>query len=384
MKELQYSTPLQDKSLVGTIAMVTRNPKSLGQRHKYALISDASWKCFGYKACISPQSTGGFGLPAFASLSQVDCDGLADGDVVKFNEHSLTVLWEHGGRDNALMLTESCNCRCLMCPQPTKPHDVTLITEAHTILDLLKGQSIPTICLTGGEPTLVKNDFINILKRCVMEHPEAEISVLSNGKTFADMDFAKQVGNVVKAAHAKVLFCISLHSDIDEINDTIVGAKGSRNATENGIYNLAQSGVPVEIRHVITKMNFVRLANFAEYVYSYFPFCCHYAFMGMEVHGDAEKNKEVIYAAPSEYKEELRQAVLTLYHRGLPVSIYNIPLCMCHEDVRIFATQSISQWKNNFHEKCDGCMVQESCAGFFTTSAILPVQDINPIRRPLL
>ncbi len=378
MKIFNYNKPLQDKSLVGSIAMVARTPRSFGERHKYVYIGDKSLSCFGYKACITQKVTGGFGfgLPLFVSLSAEDIDALRDGDIVKFDGNSLTVLWEHEGRDNAFMLTEACNCKCIMCPQPPKAHESQLVADAHAILDLLKGVHAPSICITGGEPTLVKDDFVAILQRCVQEHPEAEIAILTNGKTFANIDFAKKV---VAVANTKTMFCVSLHSDIDYINDEIVGVKSSRDATENGIYNLAQCGACIEIRHVITKKNFMRLPQFAEYIYSYFPFCFHYAFMGMEVHGDAEKNQDTIYIAPHEYKEELREAIISLYHRGLPISVYNIPLCMCHENIHKFAMQSISQWKNMFHENCGGCEAKEVCAGFFATSASVPIEHIKPL-----
>ncbi len=376
MKEISYSNILKDKSIIGEIAILTKTPKPFGERHKYILITSSKLESFGYRACISEKISSGFALPAFIPICESDYKNLYDGDIVKVNEHSLTVLWESQTNDNALMLTESCNCKCIMCPQPTKAHDPKYISEIHTILDLLKGRNLSSICITGGEPTLIKSDFIKILSRCTKEHSEAEINILTNGKTFADINFAKEVSAV---SNEKTIFCVSLHSDIDYINDEIVGVKHSRDKTEHGIYNLAQSGQKIEIRHVITKKNYTRLPQFAEYLYSYFPFCSHYAFMGMEVHGDAERNKDEIYIPPLEYAEELRRAILKLYNRGLPASVYNIPLCMCHEEIRKFATQSISQWKNIFHESCSLCFRKNSCAGFFTTSTIIPHEDIKPI-----
>ncbi len=378
MKAYVYDKPLNDKSLIGDIGIITR--KNHWNRNKYVYVADKKLHCLGCKACISPKIRGGWGLPPFASLSEANMSLLREGDIVKFLEDGVTVLWENGSKDNALMLTESCNCKCIMCPQPTRAHDRSLVADVYTILDLLKGVQLPAICITGGEPTLIKKDFISILQRCVIEHSEAEINILTNGKTFADIDFTKQVMSVVhNNSVSKIVFCVSLHSDVDFINDIIVGVKGSRDATEQGIYNLAQCGAHIEIRHVITKKNYTRLAYFAEYIYNYFPFCCHYAFMGMEVHGDAEKNMDEIYVPPMTYNEELRQAITFLKHRSLPVSVYNIPLCMCHTSIRDVATQSISQWKNIFHEKCAVCKSKEVCSGFFATSSVLPVQHINPI-----
>ena len=80
-----------------------------------------------------------------------------------------------------------------------------------------------------------------------------------------------------------------------------------------------------------------------------------YAFMGLELHGHAEKNANKVYISPQNFQEPLKDAVLFLARRGLPVSIYNIPLCLCHNEVKNFARQSISGWKNIYLPVCDEC-----------------------------
>ena len=52
---------------------------------------------------------------------------------------------------------------------------------------------------------------------------------------------------------------------------------------------------------------------------------------------------------------------------GIPVSMYNFPLCTVPSDYRAFAVQSISDWKNAFVEECDRCNQKHNCSGFFTT-----------------
>ncbi len=379
MKKIRYTNQDTSKlSSVNTVlGIITRTSQPFYKRSKYILITNTpSLDCMGYKACIGLGTSNNPLLPIFINIEESELNSLVDGDIIRLGKNSLRTVWSLTTNDNALMLTESCNCKCVMCPQPYREHDPQQSKECHEILDLLKGQSVGSICITGGEPSLLKKDFLNILKRCTQEHPESDISILTNGKTFSDIGYAKQTAQV---SNRKTIFCVSLHSDVDNIHDATAGGKNSHSATENGIYNLAQFGLNVEIRHVITKYNYKRLGDFAEYLYSYFPFCRHYAFMGMELYGYAAKNEEEIYISPYEYREELRHAITKLYHRGLPVSIYNIPFCLCHKDIHDFARQSISQWKNTFLETCTICEEKPNCAGFFATSKSLPVEYIQPL-----
>lgn len=200
--------------------------------------------------------------------------------------------------------------------------------------------------------------------------------ILTNAKKFSDRDFAK---TVVENINSNVVFCISLHSEVDSLHDEIVGVRGSWEKTQHGIYNLAELGAQIEIRHVITKLNYRHICSFAEHMYNYMPFCVHYAFMGLEVHGNAWKHVDDVYVSPNVYKVYLKKAVLDMHRKGLPVSIYNIPLCLCDADVHKFAQKSISGWKNIFLEQCDSCEGKDGCAGFFSTSSILPLKDIKPL-----
>ena len=54
-------------------------------------------------------------------------DKLDEGDCILIGKDgTITVLWEKKAPMNPLLLTEMCDCRCLMCPQPPKAHDRTL------------------------------------------------------------------------------------------------------------------------------------------------------------------------------------------------------------------------------------------------------------------
>ena len=349
-------------------------------RHDKVLVTDSlDLGCMGYLAILSPAPPRSrFFLPHMVGdICAEDLTAIKHGDLVSVSgEGEILIVWEMGSHQNSLMLTEACNCLCMMCPQPPKKHDPVLFKAAERTLELLKGKDIGNICLTGGEPTLLFEHFLSILRKCHVHNPNAQVSILTNAKIFASEKRAKELAS---ASTTNDIFCVSLHSDIDSIHDEIVGRQGSYNETQAGIYNLAKNRINIEIRHVITKLNYERLLEFAEHMYRYFPFCCHYAFMSMELHGIANKNIEHVYVDPIAYREQLRKAVLALHKRGLHVSIYNTPLCLCHEDVRSFSRASISAWKNIFADACAMCSAKEACCGLFHTSAIPISLHITPI-----
>lgn len=359
------------------IGVITYVKKPITKRSNYIFVTDkVGLGLIGYRGLISTTNIiDRFYLPETIIFENAKME-FKEGDIVKmYPDGRLHILWEKNSVHNVLFMTEACNCKCLMCPQPPKIHDPELPKEANTVLSLLKDEKIENICISGGEPTLIKDEFKKILSRCLSEHPEAQTEILTNGKMFANKEYADEIGAI---AGDDAIFCVSLHSDVAEIHDEIVGKKGSYKKTIEGIYNLARNNCSIEIRIVVNKYNRDDLERMAEHLYNYLPFCVHYVFMGMEVQGYARNNFDRINAFPYEYRNQLTKAVLYLHQRGLDVSVYNIPLCMCDEEIWLFAKKSISTWKNSFVEECSGCSKLAECAGFFETSSKLPLNFIKP------
>jgi len=359
------------------IGEATFSSKKFYERSRYILISDSlDFHSLAYKGCVVSSDKGNFYHPDHIYHTN-NLTKIHEGDIIKiYPSGKIEVLWESNSNQNVLFLTENCNCQCVICPQP--PSNINsdiFINDTNNVLDLLQGKEVTDICLTGGEPSLVGENFFKILHRCVVEHPCARISILTNGKLFADRNFANKLRGIpVK----NILFCVSLHSEVDTLHDKIVGVKGSYAKTQQGIYNLASMGFPLEIRIVISRYNYKYLPEFAKHIYNYFPFCVHYALMGLELHGIAETNIEFVNVTSEEYMPYLREAILLMNRRGLHVSIYNIPICFCYEDIRPFLRQSISSWKNMYLPQCHNCCEKEKCCGFFSTSVSLDTLTLKP------
>lgn len=283
--------------------------------------------------------------------------------VVINKQGEIIFVYEILSNHNALMATERCNHRCIMCPQPPilqekdkTPFNLKLIS--------LFDKKTQEIGITGGEPTLIGDNLFTLVNYIKKELPHTAISILSNGVKFADKEYAMKLA---KCRHQDLQIDIPLFSDIADEHNRIVGAK-TFYKTVQGLYNLALFRQRIGLRIVVHKQTYKRLPQFADFIYHNFPFVVQVAFMQMETTGLAKENFEELWIDPYDYNRELREAVLLLADRGMKPYIYNAQLCVLPEDIRCYAQQSISDWKDIYIPECDGCVLKGQCAGFFESN----------------
>ena len=359
------------------LGLVTHNPLSLLRGISVLVTEETSLLSKGFAGLITKECSKKKSSLPQAKVSGEVLDKLDEGDCVRIDKDgTITVVWEKKSPTNSLLLTEMCDCRCLMCPQPPKVHDRTLTEISKHILNLVKIESNQTLCLTGGEPTLLKEDFFDILGVINKKHPKSTVMMLTNGKSFANFEFTKRF---VSLRPKNFLTCVSMHSDVDEVHDRIVGVKDSFYKTAIGLQNLARFWEKIEIRVVVSRINVHRLESIATFIQRNFPFIFHCTFMGMEITGLANDNYETVWIDPHEYRDELSRAIRVLSRAGITVSIYNIPLCLINLKSWSFARQSISGWKNDYLPICEGCSVKSRCCGIFTTSGSHQSAYISPL-----
>jgi His-Xaa-Ser system radical SAM maturase HxsC len=173
---------------------------------------------------------------------------------------------------------------------------------------------------------------------------------------------------------------IPLYADYSQLHDFIVQADGAFDETIRGILNLKRCQVPVEIRVVIHKENYQRLPKLAEFITRNLLFIDHVALMGLEFAGFAKSNLEALWLDPYEYQEHLKSAVETISKAGMKVSIYNTPLCLIPEVIRCHASQSISDWKNDYLDECATCTAKAICGGFFSWNLKKVSDHIQPFK----
>lgn len=373
MKQFQANVQRIREDIIG---IVTNKPVLVG-RSRFLFVGSSKEGKRGYAATLSFSTKVSGDYPIVYGVSE--SVGLNNGDVVLITPSGLcTVLYEIKSAHNAIMATERCNHRCIMCPQPPIVQEKDKTDFNLRLIDLFDA-STKEVGITGGEPTLIGDNLFVLIRHIHKRLPKAAISILSNGVRFADREYAKKLA---LCNHHDIQIDIPLFSDIAEEHNRIVGAK-TFYKTVQGLYNLALFQQRIGLRVVIHKQTFKRLPQLADYIYHNFPFISQVAFMQMETIGLAESNLEQLWIDPYDYQRELREAILLLRDRGIPSFVYNAQLCILPEDIREHAVQSISDWKDIYIEECSECVCKGSCAGFFASNKEHHSTHIKALTEPV-
>lgn len=371
MKQIYGTAYNLSEDIVGRITFGNCNPFA---RSNEILVSDnISKTAFGYSATITTHPIVSGNAKPYVLTDSIE--DFHEGDIVVLNQRGeIIFVYEITSCHNAIMATERCNHRCIMCPQPPilqerdkTPFNLKLIS--------LMDKDTQEIGITGGEPTLIGDNLFVLIRQIQKELPKAAISILSNGVKFSDKEYAMKLA---KCRHQDLQIDIPLFSDIAEEHNRIVGAK-TFYKTVQGLYNLALFHQRIGLRIVVHKQTYKRLPQFADFVYHNFPFVAQVAFMQMETTGLAKENFDNLWIDPYDYNEQLREAVLLLADRGMKPYIYNAQLCVLPEDIRCYAQQSISDWKDIYIPECEGCVLKGQCAGFFESNRQAHSEHIQKI-----
>ncbi len=353
--------------LVARLSADPNRPMAL-RRDEIYLSRDGTWPV-GYRGYAAIEGAGGVPgeVPGPAVVLPSSFAYLGHGDIVRLEpaRGSMRVLYRRSSRQNSFLVTERCNHLCLMCSQPPRnvQDDWILddIAAAIPLIDPATGE----IGFTGGEPTLLGERFLSVLRLAKSYLPATAIHILSNGRRFADEAFCKSYAGI---GHPDMMVGIPLYSDVSTVHDYVVQADGAFDETVRGILTLKRFGQKVEIRVVIHNQTYERLPQLAEFIARNLTFVDHVALMGLEMTGFTRANLDLLWIDPIDYMDELTAAVDTLAGHGMNVSIYNHQLCLLPRRLWPWARQSISDWKNEFMPECAGCVVMDQCAGFFSSA----------------
>jgi His-Xaa-Ser system radical SAM maturase HxsC len=221
--------------------------------------------------------------------------------------------------------------------------------------------------ITGGEPTLLGEGLLEIVRACKQSLPNTALHMLSNGRMFNYLSLCRELAAI---EHPDLMVGIPLYSDVPNRHDFVVQADGSFDQTIRGIMNLERCGVSVEIRMVLHRETIDRLPQFARFIARNLPFVDHVALMGLEMMGFVRMNLDALWVDPAEYQAALKHATVHLQQHAVNVSIYNHQLCILDRDLWPYARKSISDWKNEYLDECAMCGIQDQCGGFFASSSL--------------
>ena len=306
-------------------------------------------------------------FPKNSTASQLNKDfGYLDNDdVVSISRGgNFRTLFRSSSDHNSILLTEQCDNYCLMCSQPPKRQDDRWILGEVSKLIPLIPRNTRSLGISGGEPTVFGDDFINVIKLCKRWLPDTAIHILSNGRRFASPIFSQKYSTI---NHPDMMIGIPVYSDDPARHDYVVQAKGAFDETVRGILNLKKLNQRVELRVVIHKQTYESLPSLAEFIARNLLFVDHVALMGLEMTGFTRANLDKLWIDPLSYKDHLSDAVNILQSYGMMVSVYNHQLCLVNKDVESAYVKSISDWKNEYLPECGGCNRVNDCGGFFSS-----------------
>jgi His-Xaa-Ser system radical SAM maturase HxsC len=364
------------------LRITDRNNRPAGIRAREALLVGAEVPSEGFGAYVTLQANSELldALPEGARtvILPDTFEYLAAGDVIRISprQRRVRTLYRLSSAYNSILLTERCNHYCLMCSQPPKDvNDNWIVDDVLSAIPLMD-TSTRNINLTGGEPTLLGQDFLRVVRMAKSYLPNTALHVLSNGRRFADAQFTAQYAAI---AHPDIMVGIPLYSDISTIHDYVVQADGAYDETIRGILRLKERSQKVEIRVVVHKQTYKRLPKLAEFIARNLTFVDQVVFMGLEITGFTRANLGALWIDPVDYQPELYSAVTLLKNSRIKVGVYNHQLCVLDKRLWSFSRKSISDWKNEFMDQCDGCGKKSDCGGFFASSVIKHSGHIRPI-----
>lgn len=306
-----------------------------------------------------------------------DLSMVQQGDIIKLvSSRSYTVLYSIDSNENAIVITNKCNSNCVMCPCSVMWRQKPSIYNKNEVLDIIEmmDKSTKFLTLTGGEPTLVKTDFFDILDSISLLLPETKLMILTNGRTFSNESFFKEF---LKHVPLGTRFGVPLYSADKELHDRITQSNGSWEQTISGIKKLLHFGLETEIRIVPTKMNNSCLDELCEFISSNLYGVDSVNIMAMELMGAAAKNIKDVWIDYSVSFNSIKHGILTMIYSGIDVRLYNFPLCKVDKGFWPICHKSISDYKIKYKDKCCKCSEKPNCGGVFSSTLSLSGMELT-------
>lgn len=300
---------------------------------------------------------GDFGMVSIDGVSTVDV--LGDVVLVDPARGSVERLIRAGSQHNTLLVTERCDQLCQMCSQPPKKtHDDRF--------DLLRDACLlapvgATIGITGGEPTLYKEELLALVEHVLAERPDLVFHILSNGQHFTDDD----VVQLRDPRFDRVVWGIPLYAPDPACHDAIVAKEGAFARLHESIACLVRAGARVELRTVVLNANAAVLPALARHIALRMPFIESWSIMQLEAIGFAKNRWNALLFDHAADFTAIGAAIDRARLNGIAAFLFNFPLCTVPETYRELAVRSISDWKQTYAAPCEVCARKADCTGFF-------------------
>ena len=238
------------------------------------------------------------------------------------------------------------------------------------------------VSLTGGEPTL-HPDFFKLLSYFRKRLPGVPVTLLSNGRRFADEKFSQKFSAVARPPFS---VAIALHGPSARVHDAVAGVKGSFAQTVKGLKNLlAIPGAPwVEIRLVLHKMNVPCLDKTIKFLLKTFPDTAAYSVTAIhyEIEGMSLANHSELALKLSVSAAKLGSC-LPLLRRFKDFRLYHFPLCLVRKELRPLCWITLPPEDRVYPAgKCGRCRLKKTCLGLMLEySKMFGDAELKPVKK---
>lgn len=228
-----------------------------------------------------------------------------------------------------LILTNRCNQRCKFCAV-RKENEGFFDLELDRIEIFLKKYKarLNDIHLMGGEPTLYPHfkDLLEIFPKYELDN----IVLVSNGHSLND---AQWVSYLIQ--HNVTQFILSFHDTDEDILSLQTGNKNSFRNINNAISTILSVGGNVKVNVVITALNYNRIREISEYLYSIGIRTINFSFVIPPVH--IKYDFDSLIPRYTEMYPYLEDALDYLESNDVIYNIQYIPYCILkkHRDKRM-------------------------------------------------
>lgn len=279
-----------------------------------------------------------------------------------------------GVAHNTLLVTERCDQLCLMCSQPPKKTHVDRFAYLEEACLLAAPSSL--IGITGGEPTLYKDQVLGLLERVLYARPDLEFHVLSNGQHFEPEDVVR----LRQPLYRQVSWGIPLYAPEPILHDEIVGKSGAFARLEESFVHLLAARARIELRTVLLSSNLPVLGDLARFVSTRLRFIEVWSIMQLENTGYARNRWRDLFVDHRTQFGTIAEALNHTEAHGMRAQLFNFPRCTVPDEYRALAVASISDWKRKYAPACGDCREKTKCCGFFEWH---PEDDARKVVVPL-
>ncbi len=253
-----------------------------------------------------------------------------------------------------------CNSRCVICSNPDdfwKDQDYSY-DYLRSRFRGFKGR-IKSMTITGGEPT-IHPDFSKIVELIKSELATTEINLLTNGRRFCYAPFARKCCEL-----NNINIAISLYGYNARTHDRVTSVKGSFRQSCRGISNILRYKSPrqaLEIRVVVTKLNYRFLDKILRFIRARFPGVDRLTLVFMEIEGKAQENIKKTGITYTDFLGTLVK-IEELIPEFKEFRLYHFPLCAVEKRFWKYIWNTLPKQEVTYPGQCKQCWLRLLCLG---------------------